>query len=103
MYEAADREGAEGRAFVGAWHERFGAEPVGAQELLDLVLDKQLLGETIGDKSLRSQATRLGWALFAVRDRQFGQLRVELASRSHNTTRWRVVEVGSGSFTSARR
>jgi len=55
-----------------------------------------LLGETIGDKSLRSQATRLGRALLTVRDRQFGDLRVELVTRSHNTTRWRVVEVLRG-------
>jgi hypothetical protein len=93
LYEAADREGDEWRTFVSAWHERFGTEPVGAQDLLGLALDRELLGETIGDKSLRSQATRLGRALLAVRDRQFGHLRVELAARSHNTTRWRVVEV----------
>jgi hypothetical protein len=44
-------------------------------------------------KSLLSKASRLGRALFAMRDRQFGALRVEGASRAHNMTRWRLVAV----------
>lgn len=93
LYEAADREGNEWRAFINTWHARFGSEPVGSQELVAIALDRELLTEVIGDKSLLSKASRLGRALFAMRDRQFGALRVEVASRAHNMTRWRLVAV----------
>jgi hypothetical protein len=56
-------------------------------------LDRELLTDVIGDKSLLSKASRLGRALFAMRDRQFGALRIAVASRASNMTRWRVVAV----------
>ena len=93
LYEAADREGNEWRAFMTAWHARFGSEVVGAQEILAIALDRELLTEVIGDKSMLSRAQRLGRALHTIRDRKFGQLRVELATRAHNVSRWRVVVV----------
>lgn len=95
LYEAADREGNEWRALITAWHARFGSEPVGSQELVAVALDRELLTEIIGDKSLLPKASRLGRALHAMRDRQFGTLRIELVGRSHNLARWRVVAVPS--------
>jgi hypothetical protein len=95
LYEAADREGNEWRALITAWHARFGSEPVGSQELVAIALDRELLTEVIGDKSLLSKASRLGRALHAMRDRQLGTLRIELVGRSHNLARWRVVAVPS--------
>ena len=74
-----------------AWHARFASEVVGAQEILAIALDRELPTEVIGDKSMLSRAQRLGRALHAIGDRKFGQLRVELATRAHNVSRWRVV------------
>ncbi len=91
----AFREGNEWRAFISTWHARFGSEPVGAQKLAAIALDRELLTEIIGDKSLRSKASRLGRALHPMRDRQLGTLRIELVGRSHNLARWRVVAVPS--------
>jgi len=100
LYEAADREGSEWRSFLTTWHARFGSEVVGAQELLAVALDRELLTEVIGDKSMLSRAQRLGRALHSIRDRKFGQFRVELASRAHNVSRWRVVVVPPAAATS---
>lgn len=91
----ADREGNEWRAFINTCHARFGSDPVGSQELVAIALDRELLAEVIGDKSLLSKASRLVRALHVIRDRQFGTLRVELVGRSHNLARWRVVPVSS--------
>jgi hypothetical protein len=101
LYGTADLEGQEWRAFVGAWNERFGTQPVLASDLVDLAVERDLLGGIIGDGSLRSQATRLGKALLANRDRQFGDLRIEIGLRAHNQTAWRVVPTSNGDGTIA--
>lgn len=93
LYGAADLEGQEWRTFVGVWHERFGSQSVLAGDLIDLASERDLLGGVLGDGSLRSQATRLGKALLANRDRQFGDLRIQVGLRAHNQTTWRVVSV----------
>jgi hypothetical protein len=50
---------------------------------VEVVVPEAYLGSVIGDKSLRSQQTRLGRALAAVRDRQFGEWRVLMRRDAH--------------------
>jgi hypothetical protein len=79
LYEAADAEGNEWREFVAAWWDVHRDAWVGAKDLLKLALERDLLGGVLGDKSEkspRSQQSRLGRALTAVRDRHFGEWRV---------------------------
>jgi hypothetical protein len=84
LYETADAEGAEWREFVAAWWDAHRDNWVAAKDLLRLALERDLLGATIGDRSPRSQQTRLGRALAVVRDRQFGQWRVLLRHDTHS-------------------
>ena len=93
LYESADLEGQEWREFVQAWWDEHGSTPVATKFLLNLAQDKELLGLTIGSKSERSQATRLGKALASNRNRRFAHHRIEAARVSHNQRLWRVVEV----------
>ena len=76
LYEAADLEGNEWREFTAAWWDRFGPRFVAAAALLGLATEKDLLSATIGDGGPQSQKIRLGRALSAMRDRQFGVYRI---------------------------
>lgn len=94
LYELADAEGQEWRAFVGAWGERFGQQSLAAGALVEFAVQQGFLTSVIGDKSPRSQSTRLGKALLANRDRQFGEWRIECKRESHpNQQMWRLVSV----------
>jgi len=84
LYETADAEGNEWREFVAAWWDAYHDNWVSAKDLLKLALERDLLGGTIGDKSARSQQTRLGRALATVRDRQFGEWRIVIRRDAHS-------------------
>ena len=91
LYELADAEGQEWREFVGAWAGQYGRQPVTAGALLNLAIEHDLLGTIIGDKSVRSQSIRLGKALLANRDRQFGRHRIACTwSTAHNQRLWQL-------------
>lgn len=77
--------------FVQAWRQAFGSNPTHVGDLISLADSQNLMAETLGDVSARSQAIKLGKLLNQIRDRQFGSLRVEFAGRQHNQTTWRVV------------
>lgn len=83
LYESADTDGNEWREFIVSWWEAFGDHSVTVKQLLELALDRDLLGTVIGDKSLRSQQTRLGHSLSAMRDQQIGEWRVRTQHDSH--------------------
>jgi hypothetical protein len=83
LYESADTDGNEWREFILSWCEAFGDHSVTVKQLLELALDRDLLGTVIGDKSLRSQQTRLGHSLSAMRDQQIGEWRVHTKYDSH--------------------
>jgi putative DNA primase/helicase len=83
LYQAADVESAEWRAFCAVWWERFQGIAVKPAELLKLAQGKELLANVLGDKSERSQATRLGKALQRMRDRQFGEWRIVSEPDAH--------------------
>ena len=93
LYEAADIVGQEWREFVQAWWDEHGATPVAAKRLLELAQQHDMLSLTLGSKSERSQAIRLGKALASNRNRRFGHYRIEAAQVSHNQRLWRLVEV----------
>ncbi|MFB3882441.1 MAG: hypothetical protein ACE149_14335 [Armatimonadota bacterium] len=97
LYEAADIEGNEWREFVAAWWQVHQDRWVSAKDLLELALDRELLGSVIGDKSLRSQQIRLGLALAAARDRQFSQWRLLTRHDTHSKrAAYRLAEVSRG-------
>jgi hypothetical protein len=96
LYEAADIEGNEWREFVAAWWETHQDHWVAAKDLLELALERDLLGSVIGDKSLRSQQIRLGLALAAARDRQFAEWRLLMRHDAHSKrAAYRLAKVGS--------
>lgn len=97
LYEAADAEGQEWRELVSAWWGKFGARWVSAGELLDLALERDLLGSIVRDKTQRAQKIRLGKALSSVRDRHFANYRL-LAGRNSNakTAQYRLVDTDAG-------
>ena len=84
LYEVADAEGNEWREFVAAWWNRFGNRWVSTSELFDLSVNNELLANITGDKSARSQKTRLGKALNALRDRQFDTWRIKVRRERHS-------------------
>ena len=74
LYEEADLEGRAWRAFIQAWWEAFGTTPMRVRELNEFCNKGDFLNAVRGDKSPRSQETRLGYALARNRDRVFGEV-----------------------------
>ena len=96
FHEAADAEGNEWREFVAAWWDVYRDRWVAVKDLLNLALERDLLGGVIGDKSPHSQSVKLGLALSSVRDAQFGEWRVEWQIDPHTkSSSYRVVRPGS--------
>lgn len=79
FYEHADEENEMWRAFVKAWWSAFATEPVTAKALFGLCEENDLMVSVRGDKSDRSQQTRLGKALKSARDRTIGDHRIQIA------------------------
>jgi hypothetical protein len=92
LYEHTDTEGQEWREFVASWAEQYGSTPVTAGVLLNLAIEHELLCNIIGDKSVRSQATRLGKALLSNRDRQYGVHRITTVRGRTNQNLWRLTD-----------
>jgi len=87
FYEAADSEGAEWRAFVAAWWEKYQDRPVSVSELIQLAEEKDLISFAIAAKSEHGQKVRLGRALNEIRDRRVGDLRVHCTTDAHIKTK----------------
>jgi len=79
FYEHADEENEMWRAFVKDWWSAFATEPVTAKALYGLCEDNDLMVSVRGDKTERSQQTRLGKALKSARDRTIGNFRIQIA------------------------
>lgn len=75
FYAASDAEGAAWRALVEDWYGRWGNTPVGVGDLWPLI-EHGDYGFDFGGGNDRSQRTRFGKALGAMRDRQFDGLRI---------------------------
>lgn len=76
LYETADVEGETWREFVRVWWDTHREAPKKVSELNDLCEERELLLSVRGDKSPRSQQTRLGKALMNKRDRVFSGVRI---------------------------
>lgn len=101
LYRSVDAESEEWRAFVAAWWEERGAEPVQVVDLIPLVRDRDLIPSVFAsardDASERSLRTRLGRALSQRRDRWFGEYRiVSLGQDAHSKVALYQLEQGSG-------
>ena len=76
FYEHADEENEMWRAFVKGWWSAFATEPVTTKALYGLCEDNDLMASVRGDKSERSQQTRLGKTLKSARDRTIADYRI---------------------------
>jgi hypothetical protein len=74
----------EWRCFVLAWWKEYQQNRKGIADLYTLAVKQQLLDSVLGDKEEKSQRTRLGIALSKVRDRVFGEYRIEAAEEDHS-------------------
>jgi hypothetical protein len=97
FYAAADYENQEWRRFVEQWWERHRDDWVSTSDLHVLATEKDLLGFVLGDSTDRSQKTRLGKALMAMRDRTLADRRVLSDTESHSkVAKYRLVMVKNG-------
>jgi len=76
LYENADAEGQAWREFIAAWWETFRSDPKSVKDLNDFCDDHDLMIQVRGEKSPRSEQTRLGLALSSARDRIFGNIKI---------------------------
>lgn len=76
LYANADTEGEAWREFTLAWWEAHQGREVHASDLNELCERQDLMVQTRGEGSARSQQSRLGRALQGARDRVFGDLQV---------------------------
>jgi hypothetical protein len=92
MYCASDIEISAWRLFTREWWQDFGPADVGAAELYQLVLDKDIAIE-LGSGNERSQRIRLGIQLSKMRQRKFGRLRIVFAKQQNHSQKYRLEQV----------
>jgi hypothetical protein len=93
-YEAASQDVGDWLAFVEAWYEAHGGQPVLVKALHELARQGELLGEILGDDSERSQQTRLGNALAERRGRVFGGYQILAEKRGKHGLPYRLRVTG---------
>jgi putative DNA primase/helicase len=93
FYDRADAEGEEVGSFIAAWWEKYRGQAVGVAELWELggAMGSGFLPE---GRSEQAQKVRFGNQLKKLRERRFGELRVERAGTAQRAVRWRLVETG---------
>ncbi len=90
LYDKADEEGRVWRRIgVGSGWDQHGSKPVGVADLWSIVQDADI-DLRLGDGTERSQRTRLGKRIGTMRDRHFGDHRIEDAGTSRGSQRWRL-------------
>ena len=87
LYDEADAEGREWRAFTAAWWEEYADTPVSPSDLRMLCIRHGLMGPMLGSGTEQSQKTRLGIALQSARDRVFDGYRLGVVRDSSNKGR----------------
>jgi hypothetical protein len=87
MYEAADPATGDWRAFAVLWWDTYGPDHCTVTQLRELADNANLIPSVLGDKSEKSQATRLGRALVDMRGRILGQLQVGISIDGHSKRR----------------
>ena len=99
LYDMADTEGTEWRAFTTIWWERLGSSPVGVRELLELADKHDLIGFAYSARTEAAQRQRLGHALSAQRDRRYGDLKIMVGeNRKAKTNSYRLVAMTGDMF-----
>ncbi len=95
LYDASDKEGQEWRAFVEAWWEAFADVPQKVTDLNQFCEREGLMLDLRGDRSERSQQTRLGNALHSHRDQVYERYRIVKveAPRKHRGTTMYGLEI----------
>ncbi|MGD1001284.1 MAG: bifunctional DNA primase/polymerase [Candidatus Brocadiia bacterium] len=92
FYECSDVEGEAWRNFVAAWFNSHGEREVGVAELYSLAATEDGSAPIdLGDGTEKSQKTRLGKALSAQRDRQFGAYRVVAGAKKDGAQQWKLL------------
>jgi hypothetical protein len=93
LYESADAEGQALREFFAFWWEHLGDKSQRVCRLNDLCDEHDLMTAVRGDGQARSQQTRLGRALAAVRDRVIGDVRLEAKQGRTKSLEYSLVRV----------
>lgn len=102
FYEAADAEGAQLRALVYAWWEKWREIEVGASDIFEMLQEATGVEVDLGRGSERSQKTRLGNLLKSIRDRRFDigsddaplNVQVVSAGRYKRAQLWKLRQIG---------
>ena len=90
LYERADAEGNQWRAFTAAWWESFESDEVGVAQLFEMAEDIFDLGRG----SEKAQRTKLGRILGTVEDRVFGNFKIRRGRTRQGATLWRLDPIG---------
>jgi hypothetical protein len=94
LYEAADDSSSAWREFVSEWVVEFGSKRwLTPKDVRELCIKKSLLLDVLGDKSERSQVTKLGAALASKRDCVFGELTIVAEGAKGRGKHYRVMKV----------
>jgi putative DNA primase/helicase len=96
LYEESDAEGKAWSAFVAAWWDAHGNASVGVSDLYKIVypMDGEPLELDLGDKSEKSQKTKLGKLLVQMRDRQFNGKRIVRDGTLQRAQLWQLEDTG---------
>jgi hypothetical protein len=92
MRTAQDIEISVWRSFTEAWWQTFGPVEVGAAELYQLVLDKDIPID-LGSGSDHSKKIRIGKKTSKMCQRQFGQLRIVFAKQQNHSQKYSLEQV----------
>jgi hypothetical protein len=92
VYTASDVEIAVWRSFTEAWWQAYGKVEVGASELHNFVIKKDIALD-LGSGNDRSQKIRLGIQVSKMRRRQFGQFRIVFAKQKNHAQCWRLEKI----------
>ena len=85
LYDEADHETQEWRAFAEAWWKHCQDKPTTAKTLLEVATENDLLIDLRAGRSALSAQQRLGHALARRRDRVFGKFIIRAADRDRET------------------
>jgi len=101
FYNDADAEANSFKNLLVSWYQEYRAGMVGVAELYTMVINNDI-PVNIGDKSERSQRTKLGQVLRQLKDRRFeieiepgikATLQVKAGEISHKIRQWQLLEV----------
>jgi hypothetical protein len=97
FYEVVEIETQMWRPFIHAWWNVHAGNAVSADQLVQVALTNQLLGDLLVGESRHSQVSRLGMALKDLRDRRIGHFQVRVTVNAHRkAAEYRLVRVEPG-------